>query len=205
MAFPRANHPKTNEIPFSLWGARGLGGILVESKIGAPGISGPSAEALEERDLENLGGSTISPDWLYRKIVGEAPVAIIFADKDGVIRLWNAGAQSIFGYSADEALGKSLDLIIPEKHRPAHWQGYHGVMKTGVTRFGAQVLKVPALRKDGTRISVEFNIVLVREADGPVLGAAAILSDVTERWQEEKATRQRIAELEAKLATPPKA
>jgi PAS domain S-box-containing protein len=154
--------------------------------------------------MENLGGSITSPEWLYRKIVEEAPVAIIFADKDGIIRLWNAGAQSIFGYPAEEALGKSLDLIIPEKHQKAHWQGYHAVMKSGVTRFGTQLLKVPALRKDGVRISVEFNIVLVRDGQGPVLGAAAILSDVTERWQQDRQTRQRLAELEAKVATPPK-
>lgn len=154
--------------------------------------------------MEGKGGPAVSSDWLYRKIVDDAPVAIIFADKDGIIRLWNAGAHSIFGYRADEALGKSLDLIIPEKHQKAHWQGYHAVMNNGVTRFGTQLLKVPALRKDGTRISVEFNIVLVREADGPVLGAAAILTDVTERWQQEKATRQRLAELEARSAAPAK-
>jgi PAS domain S-box-containing protein len=155
--------------------------------------------------VERIADPTSSPEWLYRKIVDEAPVAIIFADKEGIIRLWNAGAQSIFGYPADEVLGKSLDLIIPEKHQKAHWQGYHAVMKSGVTRFGTQVLKVPALRKDGARISVEFNIVLVRHGEGPVLGAAAILSDVTERWQQEKQTRQRLAELEAKLATSAKA
>jgi PAS domain S-box-containing protein len=164
-------------------------------------MGNPEAEALVERNLENIVGPAVYPEWLYRKIIDEAPVAIIFADKDGIIRLWNAGAQSIFGYRADEAIGKSLDLIIPEKHQKAHWQGYHTVMGTGVTRFGTQLLKVPALRKDGARISVEFNIVLIRQAEGPVLGAAAILSDVTERWQQDRATRQRLADLEAKLAT----
>jgi PAS domain S-box-containing protein len=154
--------------------------------------------------VESPRGSMKSAEWLYRKIVDEAAVAIIFADHDGIIRLWNAGAQSIFGYSADETLGKSLDLIIPEKHQKAHWQGYHSVMKTGVTRFGTQLLKVPALRKDGARISVEFNIVLVRDGEGPVLGAAAILSDVTEHWQQDRQMRQRLAELEGKVANPAK-
>lgn len=140
-------------------------------------------------------------EWLFQRIVEDAPDAIIFAERDGTIRLWNAGAEAIFGYRADEAVGQNLDLIIPEKQRARHWEGYRTVMATGVTRYGGRdLLKVPAARKDGRRISVEFSILLVRSAAGDILGAVAILRDVTERWEQERALRQRLAALEGKGA-----
>lgn len=135
---------------------------------------------------------------LCRQIVEGVPEAIIFADRDGTIRLWNAGAEAMFGYGRDEALGRSLDLIIPEKQRPRHWEGYRTVMETGVTRYGRDLLKVPAVRKNGARLSLEFSIVLVRDEAGAIQGAAAVLRDVTERWQQDKALRDRLAALEAK-------
>ncbi len=135
---------------------------------------------------------------LCQRIVEDNPDAIIYADREGTIRLWNAGAEAIFGYRADEAVGQSLDLIIPEKQRGRHWEGYRTVMATGVTRYGRELLKVPAMRKDGSRISLEFSIVLLRDAAGQPMGAAAILRDVTERWQQERAVRERLAALEAK-------
>jgi PAS domain S-box-containing protein len=142
---------------------------------------------------------TPTPEWLSMRIVEEAPDAIIFSDREGTIRLWNAGAEAVFGYRADEALGRSLDLIVPEKQRARHWEGYRAVMATGVTRYGrGELLRVPALRKDGRRISVEFSILLPRDAAGEVLGAAAILRDVTERWEQDRALRQRLAALEGK-------
>lgn len=125
-------------------------------------------------------------DWLYRQIVDEAQDAIIYADREGCIELWNSGAALIFGYSTEEAIGQSLDLIIPEKLRSRHWEGYHRVMATGSTRYGRELLAVPAVRKDGARISVEFTIVLVRSHDGELLGTAAIIRDVTARWQKEQ-------------------
>jgi PAS domain S-box-containing protein len=125
-------------------------------------------------------------EWLCRQIVDEAQDAIIFANRDGQIELWNSGAESIFGYSAEEATGQSLDLIIPEKLRTRHWEGYRRVMATGSTRYGREFLAVPAIRKDGARISVEFTMVLVRSSDGELLGSAAIVRDVTARWQKEK-------------------
>jgi PAS domain S-box-containing protein len=92
-----------------------------------------------------------------------------------------------------------MDMIIPEKHRPRHWEGYDKVMASGVTKYGSSVLAVPALTKDGRRISVEFNVVLLKDADGQVLGIAASLQDVTARWERDKALRARLAEMEAKL------
>lgn len=139
-------------------------------------------------------------DQLYRQIVDNAQDAIIFADREGVIRLWNSGAEAIFGYDASESLGQSLDLIIPERFRQRHWEGYRKVMATGATKYSKELLAVPGVRKDGTRISLEFTIVLLKGADGSPIGAAAIMRDVTERWQREKATAERLSELEARLA-----
>jgi PAS domain S-box-containing protein len=129
--------------------------------------------------------------------------AIIFADRDGIIRLWNSGAEVMFGYKTDEVLGQSLDLIIPDKLRGRHWDGYREVMATGVTRYGRELLAVPGIRKDGTRISLEFSIALLRGATGDLQGAVAILRDVTARWQQEKALKERLAALEARVGSPP--
>jgi PAS domain S-box-containing protein len=143
----------------------------------------------------------IDPEpWLYRRIVQEIPEAVVFADPKGVIRLWNSGAETMFGYSAEEAVGQSLDLIIPERLRPRHWDGYDKVMATGVTRYGRELLAVPAIRKDGRRISIEFSIALLKEDTGTLHGAVAIIRDVTARWEKEKAQRQSGAGLAAPKA-----
>ncbi len=136
--------------------------------------------------------------WLCERIVEQSSIAIIVGDREGIVRLWNAGAETMFGWSSEEALGKSMDMIIPEKHRPRHWEGYDQVMGTGVTKYGWGVLAVPALTKDGRRISVEFNVVLLKDAEGRVLGIAATMQDVTARWERDKTLRARLAELEAK-------
>ena len=137
--------------------------------------------------------------WLCEKIVNQLPSAIVLGDREGIVRMWNSGAEAMFGWSAEEALGKSMDIIIPEKHRQRHWEGYSRVMETGVTKYGKSLLAVPALTKDGRRISVEFNVALLKDAEGRVVGAAASIQDVTARWEREKALRARLAELEAKL------
>ena len=121
------------------------------------------------------------------------PEAVIFADRQGVVRLWNRGAETMFGYAASEALGRSLDLIIPERFRARHWEGYHQVMATGVTRYGQRLLAVPAMRKDGRRISIEFSIALLKDERGEVAGALAIVRDVTARWEAERELRARLA------------
>lgn len=133
---------------------------------------------------------------LFRRIVEEMPEAVIFADRQGVVRLWNRAAETMFGYSADEALGQSLDLIIPERFRARHWEGYRQVMATGVTSYGQRLLAVPAMRKDGQRISIEFSIALLKDGRGEVTGAAAVVRDVTARWQAERELRRRLAALE---------
>jgi PAS domain S-box-containing protein len=143
---------------------------------------------------------TVGFDLLFRKIVEESPLAILYADREGVIRFWNAGAEEMFGFRADELLGKSMDPIIPENLRKRHWDGWNKVMESGVTRYGRDVLAVPALRKDGTRISVEFYILLLRSSTGQIAGAVAMMQDVTKRWQQMKELRSRITALEAQVA-----
>jgi PAS domain S-box-containing protein len=143
---------------------------------------------------------TADHGWLYQRIVEDSPIAILFADRDGKIRFWNAGAEAMFGYTPEEALGQSLDLIVPERQRAQHWEGWARVMASGVTKYGREALAVPATRKDGSRISIEFNIVLLRAPTGELLGAAAMVQDVTVRWQQQKEMKARIAALEAKAA-----
>jgi PAS domain S-box-containing protein len=140
-------------------------------------------------------------EMIYQQIIENSQDAILFADRDGIIDLWNSGAEEIFGYTKEEAQGKSLDLIVPEKLRQRHWEGYHTVMKTGKSRYGKELLKVPAIRKDGTSISVEFTIMLVRNLRNEIIGTAAIIRDVTERWKQERELKQKIKLLESKSAS----
>lgn len=122
------------------------------------------------------------------------PDAVVYADAEGRIRYWNAGAERMFGYTAAEALGQSLDIIIPASLRARHWQGYEATMRSGATRYGdGDLLAVPAVRKDGTRVSIEFTITPFRDDAGGMLGIAATMRDVTARFEEMKALRQRAA------------
>jgi len=125
--------------------------------------------------------------------------AVVYADAQGHIWYWNAGAERIFGYGSAEALNQSLDIIIPESLQRRHWDGYRKTMRTGATRYGAgDLLAVPAVRKDGQRISIEFTIVPFHDEAGGMLGIAAIMRDVTSRFEEIKALRKRIADASAK-------
>ncbi len=137
---------------------------------------------------------------LYRQIVEGSPDAVILGDADGVIRLWNAGAEAIFGFAASEAIGQSMDLIIPERLRGRHWDGYRKTMATGQSRYGkGDLLAVPAVTKDGRTISIEFTIQMLRKPDGAILGPVAVIRDVTKRFQREKELGRRLKELEVKV------
>lgn len=137
---------------------------------------------------------SLDVDAFCRALAHEAADAIIYADAAGAIGFWNKGAERIFGFTAAEALGKSLDIIIPENLRQRHWTGFDATMRTGQTRYGAgDLLAVPALRKDGTRISVEFTILPFHDDAGQMVGIAAILRDVTTRFEEMKALRKQLA------------
>lgn len=127
---------------------------------------------------------------------------LVYADADGIIRLWNRGAARIFGYAEAEAIGESLDIIIPAGQRERHWQGYRQTMRTGETRYGeGQTLSVPAVRRDGTRISVEFTIVPFLDPAGHMIGIAAIMRDATRSFEELRALRKENAALRASQAS----
>jgi len=133
---------------------------------------------------------------LEERIVQNAPDAIIVADVSGKIMLWNTGAERLFGFTAAEALAQSLDIIIPEALRKRHWDGYRQVMQTGVTKYGTQLLHVPAIRKNGSRFSIAFTVGLLKDDGGPIQGIFAILRDDSERREKEQALRKRIAQME---------
>jgi PAS domain S-box-containing protein len=129
-------------------------------------------------------------------LVRAAGDGIVVADPEGRITFWNPAAERIFGFPASDVLGESLDLIIPERFRARHWAGYREVMRTGETRYGSEVLRVPAVRRDGRRISIAFTVALLAGPDNRVTGIAAIVRDETARWEEEQALRRRVAQLE---------
>ncbi|MHB1303255.1 MAG: PAS domain-containing protein [Acidiphilium sp.] len=123
--------------------------------------------------------------------------AVIYADAEGRIGFWNVGAERIFGFTEAEAIGQSLDIIIPEPQRRRHWAGYDNTMRTGQSRYEAgALLAVPALRKDGTRISVEFTIVPLRDPAGQMTGIAAVMRDVTKKFEEMRALRRQLAQVQ---------
>lgn len=131
-------------------------------------------------------------------LVAQMPDAVVYSDAGGKIRFWNAGAERVFGFTTAEALGASLDLIIPENLRKRHWDGYDHTMHTGQTRYGdGQLLAVPAVHKDGSRLSVEFTIVPFRDSAGAMRGVAAVMRDATTRFNEMRSLRQKLAALEA--------
>jgi len=133
-------------------------------------------------------------------LVGDAVLstrsdAVVAADRDGIVRFWNPGAERIFGYAAADALGRSLDLIIPERLRQRHWDGFRKTMATGESRYGeGDLLSVPALRNDGTTISVEFTITPLKDVSGRIVGIAAVMRDVTKRFEEMRELKRKLAD-----------
>lgn len=139
-------------------------------------------------------------DRLLWQLLQDSPDAILIADRDGAIRFWNTGAERMFGHTSTEALGQSLDLIIPGNLRARHWQGYFRVMETGQTKYLTERLTSPGVRKDESRLSLEFSMVLLRDEQGGIEGCATIMRDVTARWQKEKELKERLASCETKLS-----
>lgn len=119
---------------------------------------------------------------LCRVLVEYAADAIIFADREGLIRLWNPGAEALFGYAAAEVVGESLDVIIPERLRRAHWEGYRRALAAGHTLHGRQALPTRSMRKSGDKLYVELSFSVVKDAQGAIIGAMAIGRDITARY-----------------------
>jgi PAS domain S-box-containing protein len=133
----------------------------------------------------------------FEQLINAIGDAIVISDARGSITLWNPGAERMFGFTQDEAMGKSLDLIIPERLRGRHWDGYHQTMATGETRYGNDVLRVPAVHKDGRALSISFTVALLHSPQNELTGIVAVIRDETSRFQEDRMLRKRLAELEA--------
>jgi PAS domain S-box-containing protein len=134
-------------------------------------------------------------DLLAGAVMATVSDAIIAADKDNIIRFWNPGAERIFGYPREEAVGQSLDIIIPDRLRKRHWEGYRRVMAGGNSRYGhGDILAVPGIKKDGTAISVEFTIIPLIDGGGGLIGVGAIMRDVTAKFNEIRALKRRLAD-----------
>lgn len=144
-------------------------------------------QELSDQELSNL---------LARSLLSSRSDAIVVADRDGIIRFWNPGAERIFGHTAAETIGRSLELIIPERLRERHWQGFRHTVATGQSRYGeGDLLSVPALHKNGATLSVEFTIVPLQDEQGVMRGMAAVMRDVTKRFDEMRKLRRQLAEL----------
>ena len=125
--------------------------------------------------------------------------AIVVCDKAGDIALWNPAAERMFGFTPDEAMGQSLDIIIPERQRQRHWDGYHETMRTGVTRYGTTLLRVPAIHKDGHALSIAFTVALLTSPAGEPTHIVSVIRDETARWKEERDLRKRLADAETQM------
>ncbi|MGA7157819.1 MAG: PAS domain S-box protein [Acidobacteriaceae bacterium] len=133
----------------------------------------------------------------YAQLLEAIGDAIVVADVSGAITLWNPAAERMFGFTRNEAMGQSLDLIIPQRLQQRHWDGYHKTMETGLTRYGHDLLRVPAAHKDGRTLSIAFTVALLYSDQHAVTGIAAVIRDETEHFNEERSLRKRLAELEA--------
>jgi PAS domain S-box-containing protein len=138
---------------------------------------------------------------VYQQLVEAIGDAIVVSDANGAIDFWNPAAERLFGFTQAEALGNSLDLIIPERLRQRHWAGYRKTMASGETRYAPDVLSVPALHKDGWALSIAFTVGLLYGPQRKVTGIVAVIRDETTRFAEERNLRKRVAELEAKSGT----
>jgi PAS domain S-box-containing protein len=134
-------------------------------------------------------------DLLAQSVLLTRSDAIIAADREGIIRFWNPGAERIFGHVWGDAIGHSLDLIIPERLQQRHWDGYRRTMESGKSRYGeGDKLSVPAVHKNGRTISIEFTVVPLTDESGAIIGVVAIMRDVTERFEEVRTLKRRLAD-----------
>jgi PAS domain S-box-containing protein len=162
------------------------------------GGEAPCLAPVFEASLDSIGTDRLA------QLVAELADAVVIADPDGIIVFWNQAATSLFGWDAAEAIGTSLELIIPQRLRQRHNAGYSRVMETGHTDYGNRLLEVPAVHRDGRPLSVAFTVTLLRRPGHQQPdGIAAVIRDDTERWQERRRTRQRLAELEARAEATP--
>ena len=132
----------------------------------------------------------------FETLVSQIGEAVIISDRDENILFWNASAERIFGYSSDEALGKTLSIITPERFRERHSKGYFHTIQTGVTKYGNALLRVPAVHKDGRSISIAFSVSMLFDDQNQPIAIAAVVRDETERFQEERNLKTKLAAYE---------
>jgi PAS domain S-box-containing protein len=135
----------------------------------------------------------------FEALVNAVGDAVAVCDADGKIIFWNSAAERIFGFTRAEAIGSSLDLIVPERMRERHWDGYHKSMETGQTKYGHDVLRVPAIGKGGKALSIAFTVAMLYGPNGKVAAIASIMRDETDRFSQDRALRKRVHELESLL------
>ena len=135
-----------------------------------------------------------------KDLVASIGDAVIASDPAGAIILWSPAAERMFGHSESEAMGKSLDIIIPQRQQQRHWDGYHKTMETGITKYGNDVLRVPAMHKDGHTLSIAFTVAMLHTADGKISAIVAVVRDESARFAEDRNLRKRLAELEMQVA-----
>ena len=135
-----------------------------------------------------------------RQLVEAIGDAVIAADPAGAITLWNPAAERMFGHTEAQALGQSLDIIIPQRQQQRHWDGYHKTMETGQTRYGNDVLRVPAVHKDGHTLSIAFTVAMLHSPDGKVSAIVAVVRDESARFAEDRNLKKRLTELESQAA-----
>ena len=138
-----------------------------------------------------------------KQLVESIGDAVIASDPAGAINLWNPAAERVFGYTEAEALGKSLDIIIPQRQQQRHWDGYNKTMETGVTKYGNDVLRVPAVHKDGRTLSIAFTVAMLHTPDGKISAIVAVVRDESARFAEDRALKKRLTELEMAAAKAP--
>ena len=143
--------------------------------------------------------STSEQASLYEALISQLSDAVIFANRDGLIRLWNAGAEALFGHDAEDVIGESVDVIVPERLRAAHHAGFDAAIRIGQTRHGRESMTTRSVHRDGRVLYVDMSFALVHDSAGHVLGAVAVGRDITDRFQAEKDARKRRAELEAQV------
>jgi PAS domain S-box-containing protein len=137
---------------------------------------------------------------LLESLIEQAPDAVVFAGRDGVIQTWNRAAADMFGYLPADAIGQRLDIIVPEQFREAHWKGFERALDDGETKYRGQSLPTRAMKAGGENFYVELSFAIVHDAGGTVIGALAHARDINERFEQDRTTRRRLRELEAQLA-----
>jgi PAS domain S-box-containing protein len=136
----------------------------------------------------------------YKMLVESVGDAVMACDASGAITLWTPACERMFGFTQADAMGKSLDLIIPQRQQQRHWDGYHKTMQTGITKYGNDVLRVPAVHKDGHTLSIAFTVSMLHTPDGKVSHIVAVVRDESARFAEDRNVRKRLMELESQLA-----